>query len=82
MIVQMKLAGRRSTQVAAVAESLLMSSSHRPLRTIFCTYDDGQLVLEGRVNTFFHKQLAQEMVANVDGVRQVVNKIEVANRTK
>ena len=81
MTVQMGQAARKSTHVAALAESLMMASSHRPLRRIFCTFDDGVLVLEGRVKSFFHKQLAQETVAKIEGVKQVVNKIEVVGGT-
>jgi osmotically-inducible protein OsmY len=81
MTVQMERAARTSTQVATAAEALLSASPHLPLRKIFCQCDDGVLVLQGRVTTFFHKQLAQETVANINGVKKVVNKIEVVNGT-
>jgi osmotically-inducible protein OsmY len=69
-----------SRHVAAVAEARLGASSHRALRTIFCTCDQGVLVLRGRLSTYFHKQLAQEIVADIEGVEQVVNQIEVVSR--
>jgi osmotically-inducible protein OsmY len=59
------------------AQDLLRTSPYKPVRRIACAYQDGRLVLRGRLRTFFHKQLAQEAVARVDGVRQVVNEIEV-----
>ena len=34
-------------------------------------------MLEGRLKSFYHTQLAQEIVANIEGVEQVVNQIEV-----
>jgi hypothetical protein len=37
-------------------------------------------VLEGRLESFYHTQLAQEIVANIEGVVQVVNHIEVVGR--
>ena len=36
-------------------------------------------MLEGRLSSFFQKQLAQEIVANIEGVVQVVNHIEVVS---
>jgi hypothetical protein len=63
--------------VAATAEARLRASSHTALRDVCCNSEHGILVLEGRLTTFFHKQLAQELVANIDGVVQVVNHIEV-----
>jgi osmotically-inducible protein OsmY len=79
MTVQIERAARNSFHVATLAEARLMSSSHPPLRRIFCEYDGGVLVLHGRLNSFFHKQLAQETVARIEGVERVVNKIEVVN---
>ena len=69
-----------SRHVAAVAEARLGASSHRTLRTILCKFDQGVLVLRGRLSTYFHKQLAQEIVADIEGVEQVVNQIEVVGR--
>ena len=39
--------------------------------------DLGVLLLKGHLPNFYHKQLAQEAVAWVKGVSQVVNEIEV-----
>ena len=69
-----------SLNTAAVAEARLKSSFHPAIRTVFCKYDDGVLVLRGRVNSFFHTQLAQETVAGIEGVERVVNQIEVVKR--
>ena len=63
--------------VTKQAQELLRTSPYKPVRRVACAYQDGMLVLRGRLRTFFHKQLAQEAVARVDGVRQVVNEIEV-----
>jgi osmotically-inducible protein OsmY len=63
--------------IAAIAEARLRASSHRAIRGISCKYDKGMLVLEGRLSTFSQKQLAQEIAANIEGVVQVVNQIEV-----
>jgi osmotically-inducible protein OsmY len=69
-----------SFKIAEIAEARLSSSSHSALRHVFCKCDDGVLVLRGRLNSYFHTQLAQETVRRIEGVEQVVNKIEVVNR--
>jgi osmotically-inducible protein OsmY len=66
-----------SFEIAAVAASRLSASSHPALRKILCNYDEGVLVLRGRLNSFFHMQMAQEIVARIEGVERVVNQIEV-----
>jgi osmotically-inducible protein OsmY len=70
----------RSFEIAEIAEARLSASSHPALRNVFCKYDDGVLVLRGRLNSFFHTQLAQETVRRVEGVKRVVNQIEVVRR--
>ena len=55
-------------------------ASYMPVRDVSCEYHDGVLVLRGQVTTFFQKQLAQEAVAKVDGVRQVINQVKVVGR--
>jgi osmotically-inducible protein OsmY len=68
-----------SFEIAEIAEARLSASSHPALRKVFCKYDDGILVLRGRLTSFFHTQLAQETVAKIEGVERVVNQIEVVN---
>lgn len=72
------LPGSPSAHEAAV--SCLRSSSYAPLRTIRCEFFEGDLVLRGRLATFFHKQLAQELVLKVSGIDRVINEIEVVGR--
>lgn len=79
MSVQMEQ-NETSFEIAEIAEARLSASSHLALRKVFCKYDDGVLVLQGRLNSFFHTQLAQETVRRVEGVQRVVNQIEVLNR--
>jgi osmotically-inducible protein OsmY len=77
MPVEVKRDAPLSRHVAAVAEARLRANSHTALRGISCKTDGGTLVLEGRLKSFYHTQLAQEIVANIEGVEQVVNQIEV-----
>jgi osmotically-inducible protein OsmY len=66
-------------EIAAIAEARLGASSHPALRNVFCKFDHGVLVLRGRLNSFFHTQLAQETVAKIEGVKRVVNQIEIVS---
>lgn len=38
---------------------------------------DGVVVLTGRVNSFYEKQLAQELIRRCDGVQRIDNELEV-----
>lgn len=65
------------TDVEVRAREVLASSSIYVLREIEVDLDGGALRLTGDVDSFYHKQLAQELVKNVlDGV-EVVNAIRV-----
>lgn len=61
------------------ARKRLDRSGYAPVRRIDCAFDSGVLTLEGRLHSYFHKQLAQEAVAQLPGVRQVRNRIEVVH---
>ncbi len=39
--------------------------------------EEGVVRLEGAVRTFFHKQMAQEVIRRLDGVERVVNCLQV-----
>ncbi len=67
----------RPSGVAEAAERCLRRSSYLAVRAVSCEYHRGVLVLRGRLSTYYQKQLAQEAVAGIEGVSQVVNEIEV-----
>lgn len=58
----------------------LDESPYRFQRRISVACDDGVLVLRGNVPTFFLKQTAQSLAGKVDGVRQVINLVDVASQ--
>ncbi len=62
---------------AEAAGECLRNSPYRALRGVRCECDEGVLLLRGRLPSFYHKQLAQEAVARLPGVSQVINEIEV-----
>jgi osmotically-inducible protein OsmY len=55
----------------------LRNSGYRALRRVSCLSRDGVLVLHGCVPSYYLKQVAQEIAAGAEGVRQVINQIEV-----
>ena len=59
------------------AREHLRQSPHQALRAVSCEFDRGVLRLRGRLSSFYHKQLAQEAVARLTGVKEVVNEVVV-----
>lgn len=39
--------------------------------------DSGRVILEGVVNSYYHKQMAQEALRRIDGVRSIDNRLQV-----
>lgn len=46
-------------------------------RGVDITTQHGRVVLQGSVSSFYQKQMAQELVRRVDGVREIHNELEV-----
>ncbi len=63
--------------IVAVATERLQDSPYKAMRRISCKCEHGVLFLRGRLFSFHEKQVAQETVAGIDGVIQVVNDVEV-----
>ena len=63
--------------IEEAATDCLLKSPYHDVRWVSCEYDHGILFLRGRLPSFHQKQVAQEAVARVKGVTQVVNNIEV-----
>ncbi len=72
-------ARRRGLAVAEAAQKRLQRSPYPSIRNVLCRCDEGVLLLYGTLPTYYHKQVAQESVACLDGVAQVVNDIVVAD---
>jgi osmotically-inducible protein OsmY len=66
-----------SKNTAEQAKKRILHQPHLTMQRLWCEFDRGQLYLRGQVPSFYFKQLAQEAVADIDGVLQVVNEIEV-----
>jgi osmotically-inducible protein OsmY len=64
-------------EVGQVAERRLRESPYFFLKTLACHFDKGVLTLSGHVPHFQLKLFAENIVARVDGVREVVNRVVV-----
>ena len=62
---------------ADAAKQRILCQPHLAMQRLWCQFDRGRLFLRGQVPSFYFKQLAQEAVVGMEGVRQVVNEIEV-----
>ena len=69
-----------ATAVAEAAIERLRASPYKAMRRVSCRCERGVLFLRGRLFSFHEKQVAQEVVAKVNGVTRVVNEIEVSGQ--
>lgn len=66
-----------SQDVEKAASDRLRETSFLPRSRVSCEYLAGVLLLRGRLSSYYHKQVAQEVVKGLEGVTHVVNEIEV-----
>jgi hypothetical protein len=66
-------------EVVETAEQRLRNSTYGELRNVFCSYSGGILTLHGRVSSFYMKQLAQALLAGLDNVGDLNNRLEVVD---
>ena len=57
--------------------SLLSRDLRLARREIYGHVEEGRLVVRGWVGSFFEKQLVQEALRRLDGVREICNELEV-----
>lgn len=65
------------TDILHEAQEALANQLFHLRRNLSCEYSEGQLLLRGRVTSYYQKQVAQEAVLRLDAVEMVVNQIEV-----
>jgi hypothetical protein len=66
-----------TTALATRARAVLQGSKIYTLRRLQVDEADGAVILRGRVESFYHKQLAQELIRTaIDGV-EVINVLQV-----
>jgi hypothetical protein len=67
--------------LADLAEQCLRSTPYPALKRCSCSLLDGVLVLRGCLPTYYLKQVAQEVVASLQGVERIDNQIQVVTPT-
>jgi osmotically-inducible protein OsmY len=60
-----------------LAESCLRRNPYLALKNVSCDGRDGVLVLRGCLPTYYLKQVAQEAVAHLEGLKRIENQIQV-----
>lgn len=60
-----------------LVNTLLEAKLSSDVNRVSYQYENGLLVLRGTLSSFYQKQLAQEAVRNLEGVRQIRNEIQV-----
>jgi len=68
---------RTRSDAAERAECLLRRNGHLLHQNISCDYHEGVLILRGTVPSYHLKQVAQAVVASLDEVAQIENRMEV-----
>jgi osmotically-inducible protein OsmY len=68
---------RNGNSPAEIAERIFAASTYPAIRRLRCSFCDGELVIAGTVDSFYHKQLAQITVQKLDGVERIRNIVEV-----
>ncbi len=64
-------------EIADIAQATLRQSPEAGLHEVSCEFSGGILTLRGRVPSYHLKQLAEAAVAEVPGVIEVHNRVEV-----
>lgn len=64
------------------ARMRLRESPYRELRDVSCDFHEGVLTLQGRVPSFFLKQVAQSIVFVMERVEIINNRIDVVAATR
>jgi hypothetical protein len=67
--------------IADIAQQKLRESPYYFLRNLTCHFDEGVLTLRGWVPMGPLRQLAESIVCRIDGVHEVVNRVEVVDPT-
>lgn len=64
--------------VTASARERLRRCPYPSVRSLDCEFERGVLRLRGQLSSYYQKQIAQETVAGLSGVEEVVNEVVVS----
>lgn len=63
---------------ARCAQERLCASSFVAIRGLTCDVHEGMLTLRGRLPNFYTKQVALSLLADLEGVEEITDRVEVA----
>lgn len=66
-------------QIVLLVYEALGSTGYAQLRRLEAYCHDGRVTLQGRLPTYYLKQVAQSAIRGVDGVRDIDNDVKVLN---
>ncbi len=69
----------RKKQIENLVTAKLAGSGYPALERVEVEFDKGVLSLFGQVSSYFLKQMAQAVVADIEGVKRINNRIKVYN---
>lgn len=58
-------------------DSAINGNPHLSGHQVFCSEEGGTVILQGRVRSYYQKQMAQEALRNLEGVERIVNDLQV-----
>ena len=58
-------------------ETAIYNNPHLNGSPLTVQHEDGNVVLTGQVRTYFQKQMAQESLRRIDGIKRIDNNLEV-----
>ncbi|MFG0263310.1 MAG: BON domain-containing protein [Novipirellula sp. JB048] len=64
-------------EVSQMATERFRTCSYSAIRHVHCRFHEGVLVLSGQVPTFYMKQVAQELIRNLNSIEQINNRLHV-----
>lgn len=63
--------------VQSRAQASLRACAYREVQRTTCAFNKGVLLLQGKVTSYYQKQMAQAILMHVPGIKRIVNKIQV-----
>jgi osmotically-inducible protein OsmY len=64
-------------QILDQVRRTLDGSGYEQLRRVHAYCSHGRVILQGRISTYYMKQLAQELIRNVENIRDIDNDLRV-----
>lgn len=58
-------------------DSAIKGNPHLSGHQVFLSEEGGTVILQGRVRSYYQKQMAQESLRNLEGVERIVNDLQV-----